>query len=83
MSQLLPFANYSPARYAALQAVLAAKGLLIDGDVGDIKKFGADVSYGYSPQDQTLLLTVRSAPHFHDFNAFVLALSREVNGIQA
>lgn len=77
--QVLTFANYSPGRYAALQAALAAKGLQIAGNVGEVKKFGADVSYAYGENALTLL--VRHAPFMHSMETFTLALSKEVNGI--
>jgi hypothetical protein len=79
--QTLTFPNYSPARYAALKSDLLAKGLDLEGNVGEVKKFGADVSYAYDGA-ANLTLLVRSAPHFHSMSAFVDGLSAAVNGVQ-
>ena len=78
--QVLKFTNYSPKRYAALGDFLNTKGLHLEGNVGDLKQFGADVSYAYDGAD-TLTLLVRSAPHFHSMSGFVEELSKAVNGI--
>jgi hypothetical protein len=80
MAQTLTFTNYPPARFAALQADLGKKGLLLDGNMGDIHKFGADVSYAYDGA-ANLTLLVRSAPHFHSMSAFVDGLTAAVNGV--
>ena len=78
--QTLTFTNYPPARFAALQAALLAKGLNLTGNVGDVKEFGADVSYVYDGTGELTLL-VRSAPHFHSMAGFVLELSKAVSGV--
>ncbi len=81
MSQVLTFSPYSPARFELLRTALAAKGLTLTGDVGDVKEFGADVSYEYG--NNVLTLLVRSPLHFHSMPSFTLELSKVVNGVPA
>lgn len=79
--QVLTFMDYSPERFAKLEALLLSKGFHAEGNVGEVKEFGADVSYAYDGKGELTLL-VRSAPHFHSMAGFVLELSKAVNGIQ-
>lgn len=81
--QALTFANYSPARFAKLEALLATKGFHLDSNQGQVKEFGAHVFYVYDAEAQTLLLTVESAPHFHSMDGFCAELSKAVTGVAA
>jgi len=79
--QTLTFTDYLPERFAKLEALLQSKGFKAYGSVGEVKEFGADVSYAYDGE-ANLTLLVRSAPHFHSMAGFVLNLSKSVNGVQ-
>lgn len=81
MAQTLTFADYPPERFAKLEALLVSKGFKADGNEGEVKEFGADVSYAYDGVSNLTLL-VRSAPHFHSMSGFVDELSKAVNGVQ-
>lgn len=81
-AQTLAFTNYTLARFTALQSVLSAKGLQLEGNVGQVKKFGADVSYAYDGS-ANLTLVIRSAPHFHNMASFVAELSKAINEVPA
>lgn len=76
----LNFPDYPPARYSALRLVLVQKGLRLDGNEGQIKEFGADVSYAYDGVTNLTLL-VRSAPHWHSMKGFEDGLKAAINGV--
>lgn len=82
ITQTLTFSNYSPERFAKLEASLQSKGFQATGNEGEVKEFGADVSYAYDGV-ANLTLLVRSVPHFHSMAGFVLELSKAVNGVSA
>lgn len=62
------FSSVTPEQFAKVSAALAAKGLKISGTSGEIKTFGAHVKFAYDTP--TLTITVLSAPHFHNIDAF-------------
>jgi hypothetical protein len=80
MSQILEFDNYSPDRFVRLTVSLAAKGLKIVGDIGEIKEMGADVLYSYD--GSTLKLAVNKPPIFHGESGFCAELQAFVNSQQ-
>lgn len=77
--QVLTFANYSPARWQALKADLATKGIAIDADSGDGERDGVKLHYEYA--DNVLVVTVDASFIKRPFA--VSEISKEVNGIQA
>jgi len=67
--------NYAPDRFARLEQTLASHGLKATGNTGEIKKFGADVQYDYSPTTQVLALEILHGPHLHNFDDFCKQLT--------
>jgi hypothetical protein len=80
MPQVLEFDNYAPDRFVRLSVALAAKGLRIVGDSGEIKELGADVLYAYS--GTTLKLAVNKPPIFHGESTFCSELRAFVDNQQ-
>lgn len=66
--------NYAVDRFVRLEATVTSKGLKMVGNDGEMKDFGADVKFSYSPLSLTLTLTVLHGPHFKDFDAFCAQL---------
>jgi hypothetical protein len=80
MSQVLEFDNYTPDRFVRLTVSLAAKGLKIVGDSGEIEEMGADVVYSYS--GTILNLAVNKPPIFHSESTFCAELRAFVDNQQ-
>lgn len=74
-TETITITNYAPDRFSRLEATLGTHGLKMSGDSGEVKDFGADVKFNYTPATQTLVLTVLHGPHFKDFDGFVKQLT--------
>ena len=73
-TETITITNYAPDRFQRLEATLATKGLKMAGNDGEVKDFGADVKFNYTPSSQTLVLTVLHGPHLHSFDDFCAQL---------
>ena len=73
-TETITVTNYAVDRFARLETTLAAKGLKLIGDSGEVHDFGADVKFSYSPTALTLTLNVLHGPHFHNFDDFAKSL---------
>jgi hypothetical protein len=77
-TEVITITNYAPDRKDRLEATLAADGLKMTGNEGEVRYRGADVKYAYDPATQTLVLTVLHGPHLHSFDAFCAELKTRV-----
>ena len=69
-TEKITITNYAVDRFARLQTTLMSKGLKLSGNDGEVKDFGADVTWNYSPSTEILTLTVLHGPHLKNFDDF-------------
>lgn len=69
-------------RFARLEVTMGTHGLQMKGNSGEVKKFGADVTYAYDAAAGTLILNVSHGPHLENFDKFCADLKSWVEAQQ-
>lgn len=77
-AQVLRFPNFAPDRWRRLKNSMAQHGIDVNGDAGEFKKFGADVSFSYAAATSNLTLIVHHAPMFHSLGSFTDEIKKAV-----
>jgi hypothetical protein len=66
----------SPAQYITLSSDLALHGIAVGGSYGEIKSYGADVTYTYD--GHTLSLNLIKPPLFHSLSSFQSLINENI-----
>lgn len=73
-TETITITNMSADRFERLEITMGTHDLLMKGNNGEVKKFGADVDYAYDSATQTLVLTVKHGLHLKSFDDFCAEL---------
>lgn len=80
MGQTLTYSDVTEAEIETLKTSMAEHGFVFNGNQGEIRRFGADVTASYQPDSRTLTVEVKHAPLFMSEKAVAAKIVAAVRG---